>query len=129
MVVAEQPLKINDAGFAVGPSSPTGRRHGRPARSGKGVMTISDLPLDEDRLLELAARLKQWIGMGGTTKGGRIKIQGNHRDRIVQELEGMGYRVKLAGSRSTILTKRFSPTRPWITCDDGSAPTLPATAK
>ena len=61
-------------------------------------MTISDLPLDEDRLLELAARLKQWIGMGGTTKGGRIKIQGNHRDRIVQELEGMGYRVKLAGA-------------------------------
>jgi translation initiation factor 1 (eIF-1/SUI1) len=29
--------------------------------------------------------------------GGRIEIQGDHRERIVEELEGMGYRVKRAG--------------------------------
>jgi translation initiation factor 1 len=67
-------------------------------RRGKGVTTISDLPLDEERLLELAARLKQRLGTGGTTKDGRIEIQGDHRDRIVEELEGLGYRVKRAGA-------------------------------
>ena len=30
-------------------------------------------------------------------KDGRIEIQGDHRDWIVQELENMGYRAKKAG--------------------------------
>ncbi|HEY3322501.1 MAG TPA: stress response translation initiation inhibitor YciH [Planctomycetota bacterium] len=66
-------------------------------RRGKGVTTIDDLPLNESGLLELATKLKQRLGTGGTTKGGRIEIQGDHRDRIVVELEGLGYRVKRSG--------------------------------
>ena len=66
-------------------------------RRGKGVMTVSDLPLDENGLLELAAKLRQRLGTGGTLKDGRIEIQGDHRDRIVAELEAMGYRVTRAG--------------------------------
>ncbi len=66
-------------------------------RRGKGVTIISDLPLDETGLAELAAKLKTRLGTGGTIKDGRIEIQGDHRDRIVQELEGLGYRVKRAG--------------------------------
>ncbi len=66
-------------------------------RRGKGVTTISDLPLNENGLAELATKLKQRLGTGGTVKDKRIEIQGDHRDRIVAELEGMGYRVKRAG--------------------------------
>jgi translation initiation factor 1 len=66
-------------------------------RRGKGVTTISDLPMNENGLAELAAKLKQRLGTGGTVKDRRIEIQGDHRDRIVTELEGMGYRVKRAG--------------------------------
>lgn len=66
-------------------------------RGGKGVTIISDLPLDENGLAELAARLKTRLGTGGTVKDGRIEIQGDQRDRIVAELEGMGYRAKRAG--------------------------------
>jgi translation initiation factor 1 len=61
------------------------------------VTIISDLPLDETSLTELAAKLKTRLGTGGTVKDKRIEIQGDHRDRIVQELEGLGYRVKRAG--------------------------------
>jgi predicted translation initiation factor SUI1 len=61
------------------------------------VTIISDLPLNEDGLSELATTLKTRLGTGGTVKEGRIEIQGDHRDRIVQELEGLGYRVKRAG--------------------------------
>ena len=63
-------------------------------RRGKGVTTVSDLPLVESGLLDLAATLKQRLGTGGTIKDGRIEIQGDQRDRVVAELEGLGYRVK-----------------------------------
>ncbi len=66
-------------------------------RGGKGVTVIADLPLDEKGLAELATRLKTRLGTGGTAKDGRIEIQGDHRDRIVVELEGLGYRAKRAG--------------------------------
>ena len=63
-------------------------------RRGKGVTTISDVPLDEAGLSELAARLKQSCGTGGTVRDGRIEIQGDQRDRLAAELEALGYRVK-----------------------------------
>ena len=81
------------------PSKSTVVRVGRETkgRGGKGVTIISDLPLDETGLTELATKLKTRLGTGGTVKDGRIEIQGDHRDRLVAEVEGMGYRVKRAG--------------------------------
>jgi predicted translation initiation factor SUI1 len=67
------------------------------ARRGKGVTTVSDLPLSEAELLELAAALKQRCGTGGTVKDGRIEIQGDNRDRVMAELVKLGYQVKRAG--------------------------------
>ena len=66
-------------------------------RRGKGVTTIFDLPLSEDAAKELAATLKQKCGTGGTFKDGKIEIQGDHRDKIVSELEKLGYKVKRSG--------------------------------
>src|SRR5690242_2031726 len=42
-------------------------------RRGKGVTIVSDLPLTEDQLKELATRLKNKCGTGGTAKDGRIE--------------------------------------------------------
>jgi protein-tyrosine phosphatase len=66
-------------------------------RRGKGVTTVFDVPLDEDGLKELAGTLKQRCGTGGTVKDGRIEIQGDQRERIVVELEKLGYKVKRVG--------------------------------
>src|SRR5690242_18927693 len=66
-------------------------------RRGKGVTTVFDLPLDDDGVRELAALLKQRCGTGGTAKDGRIEIQGDQRERIVAELEKLGYKVKRVG--------------------------------
>ncbi len=66
-------------------------------RRGKGVTTVFDLPFDEDGVRELAALLKQRCGTGGTVKAGRIEIQGDQRERIVAELERLGYKVKRVG--------------------------------
>jgi protein-tyrosine phosphatase len=66
-------------------------------RRGKGVTTVSDVPLDEAGLLELATKLKDRCGTGGTVKDGVIEIQGDQRVRLAAVLGGMGYKVKRVG--------------------------------
>lgn len=66
-------------------------------RKGKGVTVIAGLPLGAAELEALATQLKKQCGSGGTVDGARIEIQGDHRDRLVQELAKQGYSVKRAG--------------------------------
>jgi len=66
-------------------------------RKGKGVTVITGLPLADDELARLATRLKKRCGSGGTVRDGLIEIQGDHRDLLVTELDGLGYRVERAG--------------------------------
>jgi len=41
--------------------------------------------------------LKKLCGAGGAVKDGNIEIQGDHRDRLVQELVRRGYEAKRSG--------------------------------
>jgi translation initiation factor 1 len=66
-------------------------------RSGKGVSVVTGLPLSTEELDSLATRLKKLCGAGGAVKDGAIEIQGDHRDRLVQELIKLGYEAKRAG--------------------------------
>ncbi|MGD9684773.1 MAG: translation initiation factor [Candidatus Obscuribacterales bacterium] len=66
-------------------------------RRGKKVTVISGLLLDAMELDRLATRLKQVCGSGGTVKDGCIEIQGDQRDRVMQELTGQGYNPKRSG--------------------------------
>ena len=66
-------------------------------RRGKGVTTISGVPLDDAGLRALAGKLKKRCGVGGSVKDGVIEIQGDHRDTVLGMLEAEGYRPILAG--------------------------------
>ncbi len=66
-------------------------------RNGKGVTTISGIPVEDAELKSIAKTLKQMCGVGGTLKEGVIEIQGDQREKIKAELEKRGYTVKLAG--------------------------------
>jgi translation initiation factor 1 len=46
---------------------------------------------------QLARELKARCGSGGTVKDGVIEIQGDHRDRLVEELTQKGWNVKRMG--------------------------------
>ncbi|CAN5452485.1 hypothetical protein BH10CYA1_BH10CYA1_26770 [soil metagenome] len=66
-------------------------------RGGKKVSVISGLPLNDTELDHLTTKLKRTCGTGGTFKDGQIEIQGDHRDKLMAELQKLGYKPKRKG--------------------------------
>lgn len=66
-------------------------------RKGKGVSVVSGLGLPAAELEALATELKKRCGSGGSVVDGRIEIQGDHRDRLVEELTRRGWQARRAG--------------------------------
>lgn len=66
-------------------------------RGGKGVTVVSGLVLPANELEALAGELKRGCGAGGGVRSGKIEIQGEHRDRLVDELVRRGYPARRAG--------------------------------
>lgn len=66
-------------------------------RGGKTVTLIKKLVLSEEDMKELAKKIKQVCGSGGTIKDDTIEIQGEHREKIADALSKLGYKVKIAG--------------------------------
>jgi translation initiation factor 1 len=66
-------------------------------RAGKGVTTVSGLPMTLTDIEALATKLKKRCGSGGTVREGVIEIQGDHRDVIVAELIKLGWPAKRSG--------------------------------
>ncbi|HAA77724.1 TPA: stress response translation initiation inhibitor YciH [Candidatus Latescibacteria bacterium] len=66
-------------------------------RKGKGMTIITGVPLSGNDMKDLTKQLKQKFGTGGTVKGDVIEIQGDHRDKLIDELASRGWTVKRAG--------------------------------
>ena len=66
-------------------------------RGGKAVTVIVGVPETANTLKSLCKQLKQRCGVGGSVKGAQIEIQGDHRTLCQQQLESMGFKVKLSG--------------------------------
>ena len=84
---------------APGTAKPGAVRVGREVkgRAGKGVTTVTGLPMSLSDIEALAAQLKKRCGSGGTVREGVIEIQGDHRDAIVAELIKLGWPAKKSG--------------------------------
>lgn len=70
-------------------------------RKGKTVTVVAGFALTEADLKALAKELKNLCGAGGTAKneadGQSIEIQGDHREKVAEKLQALGYKAKLAG--------------------------------
>ena len=65
----------------------------RKGRGGKTATIIYGFSGDDDEVAEVAARLKQRLGVGGSSRGGEILLQGDLREKAKQMLKEMGYRL------------------------------------
>lgn len=72
-------------------------RHDRKARRGKSVTAIEGIQLPQKEMQSLLKQLKAKLGTGGAIKESSIEIQGEHCNKIMAELEKMGYRPKRSG--------------------------------
>jgi len=59
---------------------------------GKKVTVLAGLEAKDAE--ELLPRLKAHCGAGGTIKDGKVEVQGEHRDKVVLELEKLGYKAR-----------------------------------
>ena len=66
-------------------------------RAGKGATVIKGYVGNNNEIRELAKELKKKLSVGGTVKNGQIIIQGNYREKIIDILSNMGFKLKRIG--------------------------------
>jgi len=66
-------------------------------RKGKPITILEGYNGTDSDFKKLAKELKTKLSVGGTFKEGRIIIQGDYRDKIMQLLQEKGFKVKRVG--------------------------------
>lgn len=66
----------------------------RKGRKGKTATIIDGFTFSDEEVAEVAATLKKRLGVGGSSRGGEILIQGECRDKVAAILREMGFTVK-----------------------------------
>lgn len=90
--------RVSSSARSLPPNEQTAYLHRESkGRGGKGVSLVKNLVLSEKDMKDLAKKLKQACGTGGTVKNGVIEIQGEHREKMAEVLNSLGYKTKIAG--------------------------------
>lgn len=69
----------------------------KKGRGGKAVTLVRGFIGTADDLNDLGKTLKTKCGVGGSAKDGEIIIQGEQKQKVLQILQNLGYKAKLAG--------------------------------
>ncbi|MEL6581287.1 MAG: translation initiation factor [Cyanobacteria bacterium J06621_12] len=69
----------------------------RSGRKGKTVTIITGFQHKPETLSQLLKKLKSQCGTGGTVKDNTLEIQGDHKQKLLTSLIGMGYKAKVSG--------------------------------
>jgi len=65
-------------------------------RYGKTMTIIEGIDASTIDLKSLVSKLKSICASGGTVKDGKIELQGDHRNKVKEYLESLGYTVNVS---------------------------------
>ncbi len=77
----------------VAPDQQTAKLAVEKRKKGKVVTVVRGLNAENNDLAALLTRLKSTCGAGGKLDQNELEVQGNHLERIRQELSSLGYRI------------------------------------
>ncbi|MCH5226230.1 MAG: translation initiation factor [Muribaculaceae bacterium] len=63
-------------------------------RGGKTATIVEGFTIPQSELDDIARRLKQKLGVGGSTREGEILIQGDHRAAVTDFLKSLNFKVR-----------------------------------
>jgi translation initiation factor 1 len=64
-------------------------------RYGKMVTVIEGIDSNDIDINDLARKLKNKCAAGGTAKEGKIELQGDHKKKVKEVLEDMGFKTEV----------------------------------
>lgn len=67
----------------------------RKGRGGKQATIVTGFNCDDEALKQVASTLKRSLGVGGSARGGEILIQGDFRQRVLDQLCQMGFKARI----------------------------------
>lgn len=76
------------------PNQQTAKLRVEKRPKGKVVTVVTGLPSAANDLPDLLKQIKHACGAGGVVKDDTLEIQGDHLDRVRQQLQKIGYKVK-----------------------------------
>lgn len=66
----------------------------KKGRKGKVATIVEGFTLSDNEVAQIAANLKRKLGVGGSSRGGEILIQGEAAGRVRDFLKAEGFKVK-----------------------------------
>lgn len=66
----------------------------KKGRKGKVATIIEGFTISIDQVEEVAKKLKQKLGVGGSVREGEILIQGEHKEKVKKLLQELHFKVK-----------------------------------
>lgn len=67
----------------------------KKGRKGKAATIVAGFTVDDEAVDDIARRLKQRLGTGGSSRGGEILIQGDKRREVADALSAMGLKCRV----------------------------------
>lgn len=67
----------------------------KKGRKGKAATIVAGFTVSDSDVEEIARKLKQRLGTGGSSRGGEILIQGDKRHEVADALAAMGMKCRV----------------------------------